>query len=95
MMTLRLSGSTARAEFGPHGPPDAALARLKNFFDAGADAVVVGPATADDARRSDMLELPGGPVVSGLSGRLRRPARRARRPAGRRAPQSRRAPTST
>ncbi len=51
-------------DFGPladryllHGSPETVIARLRDFFDAGADTVVVCPATADDAQRERMTEL--------------------------------------
>lgn len=51
-----------------HGTPDGVLARLKDFFDAGADSVVFCPATADEAQRASMLELLAGEVRPEVAG---------------------------
>ena len=51
-----------------HGTPEGVLARLKDFFDAGADSVVFCPATADDAQRENMIELLAARVCPEVAG---------------------------
>jgi alkanesulfonate monooxygenase SsuD/methylene tetrahydromethanopterin reductase-like flavin-dependent oxidoreductase (luciferase family) len=51
-----------------HGTPDGVLARLKDFFDAGAESVVFCPATAAEDQRATMLDLLAAEVRPEISG---------------------------